>query len=532
MAIWNGLVDKARSFMGRKPKPTMQSIRRTRMDDLAYQDLLKEVPVLSDIAYDLNEVHAYTGELVSDGFHCFFKGAPELEDVDAMDPRALINRTVIDAVMKLPTTPRTRQYTKYDKYGAAVATSALERKLDEELRKAEEVRDATEQAAQDAEGQEQLEDAAQAAADQLEATNPPEVGPLTENQQALAEQLQQALDAAEAAAGQAQQSRAAAEQAVATLQRQVRGKVAEAVQEAGDYLAEEQALFQSWGIEPGEVSKMSFAERQELANKLSHNRLAAFRKLIGRYRMRAAAERAHKVIYGRDEVYDTTMSDFLPDVIGSEFAKLAHRATRLMFLRDFAEAQLLSRAWRGIEKVGDGALVVILDTSSSMKAKDAAGNTREAFAKAVALSMLDQAHAAKRDFVVINFASAGQQREWRFPAGQQVDIDYLLSWVEHMFNGGTNYDRPIDMAVDIIARDFNDAGKQRADLVILTDDECGVTPQWLRTYQERKKRLGFRTWGVAIGMSPGISLAALCDDVRGVSDFSDPGVMADMHRQI
>ncbi len=39
----------------------------------------------------------------------------------------------------------------------------------------------------------------------------------------------------------------------------------------------------------------------------------------------------------------------------------------------------------------------------------------------------------------------------------------------------------------------------RGDIVMLTDDDCGVTEEWMRGWNEAKHLLGFRVFGVAIG---------------------------------
>ncbi len=153
---------------------------------------------------------------------------------------------------------------------------------------------------------------------------------------------------------------------------------------------------------------------------------------------------------------------------------------------------------------------------------------REAWAKAFALALLDQARESRRDFVAISFSSRSQQAVWHFPKGA-ADLTDVIAFTEHFFGGGTNFDQPLDKAIAILEREFNEAGKAKADLVFITDDECRVSTEWMASYLARKDRLAFRTFGVAVGMQrAGSTLAALSDNVRAITDFTDPAEVADI----
>ncbi|GAA3950274.1 hypothetical protein GCM10022384_00210 [Streptomyces marokkonensis] len=72
--------------------------------------------------------------------------------------------------------------------------------------------------------------------------------------------------------------------------------------------------------------------------------------------------------------------------------------------------------------------------------------------------------------------------------------------------------------------------------MMLTDDDCGVTEEWMRAWNESKRLLGFRVFGVAIGAprvaEEGSVLEALCDNLRSVEDFTDVQAAADLFRLI
>ncbi len=71
---------------------------------------------------------------------------------------------------------------------------------------------------------------------------------------------------------------------------------------------------------------------------------------------------------------------------------------------------------------------------------------------------------------------------------------------------------------------------------MLTDDDCGVTAEWMHAWNEAKHRLGFRVFGVATG-APRVGeadsvLDALCDNLRSMEDLTDVHAAADLFRVI
>lgn len=530
------MISKAKSFLGAKPivGTATDAVRADRYDKMLFQEILDEVPPIRDLVDELGGKYDYAEQMVADALNQFWQSDPQVRSQSAMDVGYLTNHAVATDIKSAPETAETRTYTQHDKYGAAMATIAVGGKIREFLKKNKELQEEQEKAKQAQQEQDAANQAAQDAQDaaEAEAGEYDGEGPLTAGQQAALDALQAALDAAAAAAVVADQATEDAQGAAKAAQTALRAPIREAVKDAGDELAEEAEMLRAWGVDPGELQQMNFSERADLARMLRSNRLNKFRALIGRFRMMAAAQRSRKIEFARDEVYSTEMSDRLPDVIGSEFAHLANKHTRLDFLTRLAEGQLLSRKYRGDEKVGQGAIIFLCDNSGSMSICDSTGMTREAWAKAFMLAMLDQARAAKRDFVGINFSSRGEQRVWRFPAGK-CELRDVIEMTEHFFGGGTDFEQPLDKAMDILEAEFNETGKQRADLVLCTDDDCRVSIEWQKRYQARKDRLGFRTFGIAVGMAnPGGALTALSDNVRAVTEFADPTSVADIMRVV
>jgi uncharacterized protein with von Willebrand factor type A (vWA) domain len=138
--------------------------------------------------------------------------------------------------------------------------------------------------------------------------------------------------------------------------------------------------------------------------------------------------------------------------------------------------------------------------------------------------------------VGILFAAADKLRVFRFPADRPAGVAEVLDFAESFLGGGTSYQRPLTAAAEILEEEFNDSARARGDIVMLTDDDCGVTEEWMRGWNDAKHRLGFRVFGIAVG-APRVAgedsvLDALCDNLRAVEDLTDVHAAADLFRVI
>jgi uncharacterized protein with von Willebrand factor type A (vWA) domain len=291
-----------------------------------------------------------------------------------------------------------------------------------------------------------------------------------------------------------------------------------------------------WGVAPGETERMSFDERARLAERLRDGRLAQWAELIGRFRQMAGAERARKVENVTGELVGVTLGNDLSRVIPSELANLGLPELRAVFAVRYAAGELMLYDSQGEQATGRGAVVACVDTSHSMYEAGPSGVTREAWAKACALALLDQARQAGRDFVGILFSAPGRTQVFRFPAGRSAGTTTLLDFAETFLGGGTSYETPLSAAAELLKEEFDDTDRTRGDIVMITDDDCGVTEEWTRRWNEAKRRLGFRVFGVVIG-SPRAAAAdsvleALCDNLRSIEDLTDVQAAADLFRVI
>jgi uncharacterized protein with von Willebrand factor type A (vWA) domain len=216
---------------------------------------------------------------------------------------------------------------------------------------------------------------------------------------------------------------------------------------------------------------------------------------------------------------------------------LAVPALRAQFAIRYAEQRLMVYDQRGDDNEGQGAVIVCVDCSGSMEWTDDNGISGEAYAKAFALALLDQARNAKppRAFVAILFSHV-VDTTIVFPADQPVALAERITLAETFSSGGTKFTPPLDAALDLLDAEYNTTGRQRADIVFITDGEAELSDEWLTRWHEHKRRLGFRCFGIQIGSwseeSGGELLDRFCDDVRRIEDLADTHATADVFRAV
>ncbi|MEU1184196.1 VWA domain-containing protein [Streptomyces sp. NPDC005820] len=484
-----------------------------RFDRMTFRDTYEQSAALRDLAQELQARHEHALDLLTDMFLAAYKTAPRLRELAEMAPTRLVNHRIITALTEAPHFTELHRETAGDPYAAAMAVLAQATAL---RRMLEDTRPAQEQAARTR--QAGIDGAATAVGDAMTDT---------------ADQAAQAPRAAEAAA---QQAARAAQAALAAAAPGIRTAARAATAQAAEAVRGEAALMQVWGVAPAALQRIPFERRARLAERLRGGRLARWAELIGRFRRMADGERARKVENTTGELVGVTLGDDLSRVIPSELAGLGLPELRAVFAARYAAGELMLYDSRGERSTGRGAVIACVDTSHSMYEAGPGGVTREAWAKACALALLDQARHARRDFAGILFSAPGRIQVFRFPADEPAATDRILDFAETFLGGGTSYQTPLSAAVDLLEAEFDDAARTRGDIVMITDDDCGVTEEWTRTWNDARHRLGFRLFGVAVGTARTAEadsvLHALCDNLRSVEDFTDVHEAADLFRAI
>ncbi|MFE7962154.1 VWA domain-containing protein [Streptomyces cellulosae] len=502
-------------------------------DRVAWRDVYAQSAALRELSAQLLTRHAHAPDLLADVFLCAYQAAPRLRDRTVMAPSHLVHHQVVTALTQSPDFAALHRETAGDAYAAAMAVlaeaSAL-RGLLEGSREARERTGRADRARQEAEAAaaavgEALRQAAEEADGQGEVPAP------------AATAVRRAAEAAREAEESARREDGAAAQAMAAAVPGIRSAARNAASAAAEAVRQEAALMRAWGVDAGETERMPFAERARLAERLRSGRLARWAELIGRFRQMAAGERARKVEHATGELVGVTLGDDLSRVIPSELAVLGVPELRAVFAARYAAGELMLYDSRGEQGTGKGAVIACVDTSHSMYAEGPGGVTREAWSKACALALLDQARHAGRDFVGILFSAADKLQVFRFPGDRPAPVTDVLDFAETFLGGGTDFQRPLGTAAKILEEEFDSASRARGDIVLITDDACEVSENWTRLWNEIKRRLDFRLFGIAIATpdtatASGSVLESLCDNLRTVDDLTDVHTTADLFRVI
>ncbi|MEW2102250.1 VWA domain-containing protein [Streptomyces cellulosae] len=502
-------------------------------DRVAWRDVYAQSAALRELSAQLLTRHAHTPDLLADVFLCAYQAAPRLRDRTVMAPSHLVHHQVVTALTQSPDFAALRRETAGDAYAAAMAVLAQASALRGLLEGSREARERTgraDRARQEAEAAaaavgEALRQAAEEADGQGEVPAP------------AATAVRRAAEAAREAEESARREDGAAAQAMAAAVPGVRSAARNAASAAAEAVRQEAALMRAWGVDAGETERMPFEERARLAERLRSGRLARWAELIGRFRQMAAGERARKVEHATGELVGVTLGDDLSRVIPSELAVLGAPELRAVFAARYAAGELMLYDSRGEQGTGKGAVIACVDTSHSMYAEGPGGVTREAWSKACALALLDQARHAGRDFVGILFSAADKLQVFRFPGDRPAPVSDVLDFAETFLGGGTDFQRPLGTAAKILEEEFDTASRARGDIVLITDDACEVSENWTRLWNEIKRRLDFRLFGIAIATpdtatASGSVLESLCDNLRTVDDLTDVHTTADLFRVI
>ncbi|MGP4088034.1 VWA domain-containing protein [Streptomyces sp. KR55] len=531
----NELASRAGKWLGlftAAPERHTTAVVADRFDRIAWRDTYEQSAGLRELAEELNERYDHTTDLLIDAFLAAYKVSPRLREREEMSPSRLVNHQAITSLLDSPEFAELHRETAGDPYAAAMAVLAQATALRGLLERSREAQAKAEQAKKAQQGAEgaaaAVGEALQQAADGADedGTVPPPA----------ADAVQLAIEAAGAAGAIARQAAQDAAQALTAAAPGIRATARTAAAKAAEAVREEAALIRAWGVGTGELERMPYDQRARLAERLRTGRLAEWAELIGRFRQMAGGERARKVENAAGELVGVTLGNDLSRVIPSELAGLGLPELRAVFAARYAAGELMLYDSQGEQTTGRGAIIACVDTSHSMYEAGPGGVSREAWAKACALALLDQARHAGRDFVGILFSAADKLQVFRFPAGQPTDIARVLDFAETFLGGGTSYQRPLTAAGELLEEEFNDAARMRGDIVMLTDDDCGVTEEWMRGWNDAKHRLGFRVFGVAVG-APRVAeadsvLDALCDNLRSIEDLTDVHAAADLFRVI
>jgi len=230
---------------------------------------------------------------------------------------------------------------------------------------------------------------------------------------------------------------------------------------------------ETWGNTIGTGERTPPGQKLELGRRLAGNeKLKKLARMVGRMKLSALAIRKKVFERSSEELLEVEQGDALHRLLPHELLSLHHPILRKDFYRRFLNQELIQYSLRGVEEKGKGPMIVCLDGSSSMS------GDKEIWSKAVTLTLLEIARKQRRLFRSICFSSAEtplQVLDMNPRDRYEVETKTVMDLAEYFPGGGTDFQTPIDAAIELIA----DKKLKRGDIVVITDGECQVTPEWL-----------------------------------------------------
>jgi uncharacterized protein with von Willebrand factor type A (vWA) domain len=228
----------------------------------------------------------------------------------------------------------------------------------------------------------------------------------------------------------------------------------------------------------------------------------------GAVRAFAAAAQRRKVQHGRDDVVGVVLDGDVGRLLPIELLQLGLPEFELDATRRLVERQMMCREYRGVEPVGKGPIVIVVDKSGSMGWQD-----RIVDACAFSLGMAYIARHSNRWCALIGFAG-GSEGDCLLLPPKKWDEAALLKWLSKPASGGTTLDVPIKELPETYWPEFIKQGMKRGktDIHIITDAIVSLPTEMEEKFLAWKKAEKARVITMVLGGEAG-DLARVSDEV-------------------
>jgi len=215
-----------------------------------------------------------------------------------------------------------------------------------------------------------------------------------------------------------------------------------------------------------------------------------------------------------EELYTVSIGNDIGHTTASEIIKLGNKVLRYEFYKKYIEEQLQQYDLK--DKTKKGPFIICLDCSSSMK------GDKEVWSKALALTLSGIAGRQRRKCDILAFTSSDQVvKHFDIKNGifRNSPDQTFLELAEYFPGGGTNFERPLEMALDLTKK----CKHKNSDVVFITDGEANVGDNWMENFLREKKSLNIKLFSIFIDLSEKESpqvLLKLSDRVTTINDLT------------
>ena len=448
------------------------SIRHDAFDRAGYEEILCQSKELQSLSTQGGQALNTFAEIAEDVFFSLYKVKPELTPPKELATEYLLNHELMSKLMESQSYQELREYTQLDELGAGLGSKALLENLLKQLEQDGDLKDISNK-----------------------------INNVVKQQVGVASNE--------------------VHQMLSGMQSKLRQVVELATDKAVAEVEEVENIITSWGFNQGEFERLPYDKKLELLQVLrGQQKFKDMTKLVGRMRNLADGSRKSK-LEQRIELHSITQGANLNHVLPQELLSLRRPTLKLDFYRRMMEKQLLQYDLNHREYMGQGPIIVLIDTSSSMR------GGREVWSKGMALGLAEIAEKERRSFGYALFASSRADLITDdFQMGQRSP-DKLIKLARQFIGGGTDFEQPLQWAMGKL----QESKLSKADIVMITDGECAVSDEFLKELQKAKEQKQFRVYSILIGSNPR-ELSRWSDEVWSITDLLDETTVKELFQKI
>jgi uncharacterized protein with von Willebrand factor type A (vWA) domain len=477
------------------------SVRLSKYDHHVVDMAIRDNPDLRQLIERNATDHQGFMELFEDFFGALYKNSPQLVPDSEILPEHRINREYVSEAMGSESYGKVRGSTRLNRALSLVTAQQfaqeIKRTTQEESRPNDELQKKREQMGS------LLQEA-----DQTDGDNPSEA-----EGQRMAQRLEQLDREIDGLEGQIERQQGKpSERTIRNIQ--------DKVEKAGEQLSDLTDMLHNLGFSDEQLDRMTPDRMLKVLRAfVDKARLKRMAELIGRFRRivrRMLARSSHREKF---TVSGITMGDELADITDYEAVAASHSGLKPAFRNRWLAQELEIYDRDDMVTTGKGPIVIAVDVSGSMRGE------KEAWSKALMMSLVEIAHKEHRDMHIIYFDQA-LQAEYKLKRGR-VRPDEVAEILDFFTGGNTDYMAPLGRARDIIVS----SELARADILFVTDGLARVTPEFVKKFARDRKHHSFRvisvcvnirdSWGYDSGDGSTTLLHELSDYVVPISDLSD-----------
>lgn len=500
---------------------SFNAIKCYNVDIEEYQAFVDQSPIMQQTIEEGKKILPTFEYLYQDIFMSLSKYRPELVPETDMFTSTRLNRGILKNLINTPEYISLRQHCRMDWFNAGIGTEIIAKEALDILRKAiDQIKDLQKQ-------KDALDDLMQ---------KEQEIDDLVQENEELDELIEDMMrdgNAQGVADAQAQQE--ANEQSIAQA-KAIANKIAEQCDDlidedgdeviqisremgsvltnAGEEVSEVSQMIDTWGLGGNGQSNISFQNKKDALERIRRSeKLKKFTEAIGRFKESAITEQKKKAKHGAVEIKSVTLGDKIQDTLPSERMMLCNDVTKPDFYRKMSEKQLMVYSKEAHKQKNKGPIIVCVDTSGSMSGDP------EIWSKAMTVALMEIAQLQKRDFACIIYSSRADKPI--IIKKDEVAPQKVIDVAERFHNGGTDFQSALEEAMTLI----NDTTFKEADIVFITDGDCGISDDFLRKYKRIKEEKEFKTQGIVINLGRShcsdSTLKEFCDVVTPISNIAD-----------